>query len=171
MKFFLLLAVLAPAIAGAGVPIQNPMTAQLPRRMDLPDAEKTIKLALLELGWLIRKTEPGAISADIDVRGRHHVGIHIKYDQQNIVVTYTESENMDYEPCYSARKGNQAAMCIHENYHSWIGNTFIALPNALQKLELYGLIPTAVGVTPISPPSPPTDASPSVAPAPASGME
>lgn len=170
MRFLFLLAVLIPALASAAiVPIQNPIKAELPKRMALQDAEKTIKLALLDLGWLIRKSEPGIIAADIDVRGRHHIAVNIKYDESGLAVSYVDSQNMDYELCPSSKRAGAAAMCIHENYHGWIGNLFTALPNAMQKLELFGIVPSAVKARSASPPSPPADASPTVSPEAGSG--
>lgn len=158
VRFLLLLTLLIPTCASAAItPLQNPMKAELPKRMALEDAEKTIRLALLDLGWLIRKSEPGVITADIDVRRRHQVMVTITYDESNLVVNYADSQNMDYEPCSSSRRATPGAMCIHEHYHSWIENIFIGLPNAMQKLELFGILPSTAKATSTSPQSPPAE--------------
>lgn len=77
-----------------------------------------IKNAGLSLGWIVKKSEPGIATAQLNLR-KHMALVEIKYDNNNYSINYKNSMHLKYDP---------AKNTIHNNYNGWIQN----LNNAIQ---------------------------------------
>ena len=136
MKHLALLLLVVPMLAFAADDLISPYPGELPRRMSATEAEKTLQLAFLDLGWVITKVSPGVVEAEIELRGRHRARVEARYTDTSIAMHYVDSSGLDYEQC----KRNPKKTCINDNYHAWLSNVIKALPNALQKLQLFGIL-------------------------------
>jgi hypothetical protein len=94
---------IAPLLTPAPILLQEPSS-------DMHDA---ILRAMVHRGWRPISDEPGKITAQVLVRGRHKATVDLLYTPDKVEFAYVSSENLDYEYV----DGEQT---IHRNYNSWV---------------------------------------------------
>ncbi|MCH8885874.1 MAG: hypothetical protein IIC13_04725 [SAR324 cluster bacterium] len=92
------------------IPIYNVDSSPIPFDLTKEIVGKSIINAGILLGWKMKRTDPGIISAKIFLR-KHVAEVEIKYDRKQYSITYKNSEKLNY------KNGK-----IHKNYNSWIQN-------------------------------------------------
>ena len=92
------------------IPIYNVDSSPIPFDLTKEIVGKSIINAGILLGWKIKITDSGIISAKIFLR-KHVADVEIKYDSQQYSITYKNSEKLNY------KNGK-----IHKNYNSCIQN-------------------------------------------------
>ncbi len=115
MQRFLLFALLClPCLSVAScrsAPLFTPPPILLQEpRSDIHDA---ILRAMVHRGWRPTNDEPGKITAQVLVRGRHKATVDVLYGNDKVEFAYVSSENLDY-------RNEGGAQTIHKNYNTWV---------------------------------------------------
>ena len=111
IKFIIIVLISVSSMSCARImPIYN--VGSSPISFDITEEKvgKSIINAGVLLGWQMKKTNPGIISAKLFLR-EHVAEVEIKYDKKQYSITYKNSEKLNY------KDGK-----IHKNYNSWIQN-------------------------------------------------
>lgn len=93
-------------------PVHNVENAQVPTGLTKAEVEKSVVIALLKKGWIIKQKSEGKVLANIVVRS-HTATIEVTFDEHNYSINYIDSNNLKY----NHKKGT-----IHKNYNNWIHN-------------------------------------------------
>jgi hypothetical protein len=120
----ILLPLLLLLMGARQAPLLDPDPIAVPAGMDLKNVEREIKRALIGRGWTITAEAPGQIDSTLNVRA-HTARVQLKYDSQQVALTYVSSENLAYEE----KRGQRL---IHKNYSSWVNNVLTDLSRGLQ---------------------------------------
>ena len=120
----ILLPLLLLLMGARQAPLLDPDPIAVPAGMDLKNVEREIKRALIGRGWTITAEAPGQIDSTLNVRA-HSARVQLKYDSQQVALTYVSSENLAYEE----KRGQRL---IHKNYASWVNNVLTDLSRGLQ---------------------------------------
>lgn len=103
----------SPAHAGKHDPLYTPEEIQVPGGKNSGDVKKIMMQALLQKGWEMREVGPGRLQGMHTKSGRHTAIIDINYDARAIRITYSDSENLNFN------KNNNT---IHGTYNKWVRN-------------------------------------------------
>jgi hypothetical protein len=93
----------APLATPAPIVLQEPSS----------DVHDAILRAMVHRGWRPIADEPGKITAQVLVRGRHKATVDVLYTAEKVEFAYVSSENLNYENV----DGEET---IHKNYNSWV---------------------------------------------------
>ena len=74
-----------------------------------------LRMALIGRNWTVKNKGAGKLEGNIDVRGKHKLGVDISYNSSSFTIGYKSSENLNYEK-------KDDGVYIHKNGVSWIGN-------------------------------------------------
>ena len=74
------------------------------------DVQKAIIRAGSSLGWNMKVTKPGHITATLHLR-THMAQVDIKYNKEKYSITYKDSDDLNYD-----------GTIIHKNYNGWVQN-------------------------------------------------
>ncbi len=86
----------------------------LPQPLDTELLAKSIRLSLVQYGWVIEEDRTGLIEARYSKsEGAIVADIRIEYDKTGYVISYVDSSNLDAD----LEEG-----VIHKNYVRWIAN-------------------------------------------------
>ncbi len=108
-----LFTLLVAACASAPV-LDSPRQVNVPAVASVADVEQAILDSMRSRGWSVHERSDGRIVADLHVRS-HFARVGIRYDANQVSLTYVDSHNLDYE-----RVGGTEH--IHSNFNSWISN-------------------------------------------------
>jgi hypothetical protein len=127
-----------------GARVVNP--APISAGVSLEATEQAILDALPRRGWTTETVEPGRIIAFLPVRS-HLLRVQIRYDAQQVQVTYVDSANLAEE-----RKGDE--IFVHKNVNNWMKKLAAELKQAIaaagtgQPRTSGGVVTPAEPVTP-----------------------
>lgn len=133
VRAFLFLAtalVSTSVLAREAVPIGNHINVAIITSGKPASADK-IKQAIMAAAaaqkWNISETQPGTLTATLQVRGKHTVVVDIPYTADHFSVKYKDSVNMKYEV-----KDNVPV--IHPFYNKWVQQLVYAIHAETKKL-------------------------------------
>jgi hypothetical protein len=103
------------ASCATSVPLVEPINRPLPQNVSqvANGPETAIIQALQSLGWVVVARQPGRVTSQIELRGRHRVKIAVDYASASYSIRYLDSEGVDYDPATGE---------IHRNWDRWMRN-------------------------------------------------
>lgn len=133
----LLLMLAAPASWGVVVELVDPPAIAIPSGYSDSATAKSIKFAIQERKWQILSEAPGEITAELVVRGRHHVKVSVLYDERYVRIRYLDSSNMYYQMGVPdnddvdewSDTAYKKVPLIHHHYNGWVQ----ALANSIKR--------------------------------------
>lgn len=140
---------LAMTACGGARYLMNPNP--VPANVDPQITRAAILRAMAEKQWSVQSEVYGEIIARLQARA-HTLVVRIKYDPQQVTLTYVDSTNMKYERLADGRER------IHKKYTQWTQ----ALMSAIQK----NLSSAPMAMQTMPPPPPPPPPAPEASPMP-----
>jgi hypothetical protein len=110
-----------------GHALYKPGPIAVPAQVNSKKVDQIVKQKLDQRGWYIEKAQPGKVIARIQ-RGEAMAKIQVKYDKNNVTISYLDSQNFHYR-----KEGDNEF--IHGRYNSWILNIERDINNELSLLR------------------------------------
>jgi len=130
ISYFLgiLFLLVATSTWGVVVELTDPPAIVIPAGHTETTTAKAIKFALQQRKWVLLTEEPGVITADLLVRGRHYIKVAIQYDERFVRIGYLDSRNMYYQMGIPddadvdewSETAYKKVPLIHHRYNSWV---------------------------------------------------
>lgn len=146
-----LAAISDPALARDSVPIVNydkvPVARPDGKALTADQVKQAITAAATDLGWNIQPGENGALTATLNVQGKHTAAVDITYTATRFSVRYGGSYNLSYKKAEYQKPGSDTGYSgsgrrrrkaepqelIHPNYNRWVAGLVKAINAGLQK--------------------------------------
>ena len=123
MKKYLLLVVLAMAIAAIGCRFGQPVgtfaydypSAEASKNVSEKKMHDIIIKSCTDNNWRVSEPAQNTIEATLMVRNKHTVVVSIPYTATHYSINYKASTDMEY------KKKSDGTAVIHPNYNKWVG--------------------------------------------------
>jgi hypothetical protein len=97
-------------------PLVDPPVTTAPCELSQERMLQGINAGLIGRGWIVTDREPGLLTAQVIVRGKHTLVVTIKYDTTSYDIDYKSSVNLNY------RVTDDGTKMLHPNGNSWMEN-------------------------------------------------
>jgi hypothetical protein len=97
-------------------PLVDPPVTTAPCELSQERMLQGIKAGLVCPGWVITDQQPGLLTAQVIVRGKHTLVVTIKYDTTSYDIDYKSSVNLNY------RVTDDGTKMLHPNGSAWMEN-------------------------------------------------
>ena len=101
-----------------------PAPLQVPAGKTMTDVKDAIFKGIAVRGWTGKEIGPDVIEANFDKNGKHSLTVLLKYNPNNITMTYKSSVNLKYEVVFGEAR-------LHHRANGWMQNLLQDIGNAM----------------------------------------
>lgn len=103
-----------------------PAPLQVPPGKTAQDVKDAIFKGLAVRGWTGKEIAPDVIEANFDKNGKHALTVDLKYNANDITMTYKNSVNLKYQVVFGEAR-------LHHLANGWMQNLLMDIGNALDR--------------------------------------